>query len=416
MVRPRIFVSHSSQCTPEEGCRCRDYLLALDQHLDDLGCDPVVDKGVLSGGNEWNRKILREIKTCHGMVMLLSPHALKSYPVMEEGIVASAEHAASDGVFLILPITLPGVRRSSLPDSTLKKLNLGRLDMVDWPEGAGPGEPPEKIARSLRPLIERMGSLPYPAVTDFIAGRISDVSDAALEETAQILGVATIAYACDHSRYVVAQGLLAERPVQELGGSCAMRQALQHFLPQVKSKEHRDEIVDLVVPFARVPKKAADQLRDLGQGEGTRLALLQSGQSETPEMYVRRASETPASWVLRKAVPRNDGSSYIDGVVEEVRALLVEEVGMGFAYDDEQLRGLLVRHEAESGPFTVVLHELPDTDLVHRLLAVFPRLLYIFAHQQATAVPQLVGSATCLETLTSEQEADMVMTHRKFRR
>ncbi|PKV89187.1 TIR domain-containing protein [Streptomyces sp. TLI_146] len=413
MARPRIFLSHSSQCTPESGCDCRAYLLALEAHLVDLGCEPVVDKGVLNGGDTWYGKVLTEIKKCHGMIILLSPHALGSYYVMVEAIVADAERAGTDDAFVVLPVTLPGVRRRQLPDSGLGKLNLGRFDMVDWRRQDGPARPPEKIATSLRPLIERQGALPYPEVTDFLAGRISDLSDAALEHTAEILGVATFAYARGHSRYAVAQGLLTERPVENVGDSCAMRKAVKHFLPKVRSREHRQEIVDLVVPFARVPKKAAEQLRVVGESAGERVALLGSTLKETPDMYVRRASETPKPWLMSKPAPRHDGADFVESVIAEVRACVVASIGYGFECDDDTLRRLLARHEEESGPFTVVLYQPPDADLLDRLLAVFPRLLFVFAHQQAPTAPGRNGSVR-LAGLTPGQEQDMVITHGEF--
>ncbi|WP_406341161.1 toll/interleukin-1 receptor domain-containing protein [Streptomyces sp. NBC_00648] len=413
MARPRIFLSHSSQCTPESGCDCRAYLFALEAHLVDLGCEPIVDKGILSGGDTWYGKVLTEIKRCHGMIILLSPHALDSYYVMVEAIVADAERAGTGDAFVVLPVTLPGVRRRQLPDSGLGKLNLGRFDMVDWRRQYGPDRPPKKIATSLRPLIERQGAVPYPEVTDFIAGRISDLSDAALEHTAEILGVATFAYARGHSRYAVAQGLLAERPVQNVGDSCAMRKAVKHFLPKVKSREHRQEIVDLVVPFARVPKEAADQLRLVGASGGDRVALLGSTLKETADMYVRRASEAPDSWRVRKPAPRHDAADFVEGVIAEVRACVVDSIGWGFECDDEALRRLLARHEEESGPFTIVLYQPPDADLLDRLLVAFPRLLFVFAHQQAAAARGRAGSVR-LAGLTPGQEQDMVITHWEF--
>ncbi|MEU4350844.1 TIR domain-containing protein [Streptomyces sp. NPDC023838] len=415
MARPRIFLSHSSQCTPESGCDCRSYLLALEAHLVDLGCEPIVDKGILNGGDLWYGKVLTEIKKCHGMILLLSPHALDSYYVMVEAIVADAERAWTDDAFVVLPVTLPGVRRRQLPDSGLGKLNLGRFDMVDWRRQYGPDRPPAKIARTLRPLVERQGALPYPEVTDFLVGRISDLSDAALEHTAEILGVATFAYARAHSRYAVVQGLLAERPVENVGDSCAMRKAVKHFLPKVKSREHRQEIVDLVVPFARVPKKAADQLRLVGEGAGDRVALLGSTLKETPDMYVRRASETPDSWMVRKPAPRHDAADFVEGVIAEVRACVLDSIGFGMEHDDETLRRLLARHEAESGPFTIVLYQPPDAELLDRLLVAFPRLLFVFAHEQAATARGCRSSAR-IAGLTPGQEQDMVITHREFRK
>ncbi|WP_395365012.1 toll/interleukin-1 receptor domain-containing protein [Streptomyces sp. YH02] len=412
--RPRIFLSHSSsRCTVESGCQCRRYLESLERHLVDSGCDPVVDKGFLNGGDEWDEKVLKEIKTSHGMVILISPHALTSHYVMKEAIVATAEKVGSDDAFLILPVLLPGVRRSQLAGSGLEKLNLGRFDMVDWSSAAGPAQPPPKIAASLLPLVERLGGVPHPEVTDFVAGRMTDVPAAVLEQAATILGVPTLAHATDHSRHRVAQGLLAERPVRGPGDACALRSALKSVLPQVRLSEHRADIVDVVVPYARVPKADAERLRAVAHGAGDRVALLPAEHGETPDMYVRRASETPEPWTLCRPGPRLDVPGYVEGLLAEIRELLIEEIAWGFPCDDDELCDLLARHEQESGPFTVVLGRPPDPGLLDALLARFPRLLFLFAHRQAVASPGAAGRVR-LEGMTPGQEQDMIRTHRQF--
>ncbi|GKQ38816.1 toll/interleukin-1 receptor domain-containing protein [Streptomyces sp. A012304] len=413
MVRPRIFVSHSSRCTAATGCRCREYLLSLERHLTDLGCDPVVDKNILTGGDTWNSKLLHRIRHCHGMIVLLSPHALTSYHVMEEVIAATAQQAGDEKNFLILPLTLPGVRRAQLPDSRLGRANLGRYDMVDWTADAGPDRPPAKIGASLRPLLVRLGCLPHPELTEFVAELIAELSDAVLENSAKILGVATLAYADDTSRYFVAQGLLRERPVRDLGDPCDLRKALTLILPRIRRAEDRQTVVDVAVPFARVPRQAAEQLRRIGRAPSGRVALLRSTMNETPGMYVRRASEAPETWLLRKPVPRHHGAGFVEGVVAEIRGLLQKE----FTYDDpcsdEVLDRLLARHEEESGPVTIVFHQPPDAELVSRLLDEYRRLLFLFAHPQIGTDGALAGT-TALQALTPGQEQDMVYTHRDF--
>ncbi|GLF97924.1 toll/interleukin-1 receptor domain-containing protein [Streptomyces yaizuensis] len=413
MNRPRIFLSHSSSPCAQAGCDCRDYLLALEDHLRDRGCEPVVDRHVLAGGHEWNPTVLRHVKNCHGLILLLSPHALGSFYVLQEVTVAIAEHAAN-GHYLVLPVLLPGVRRRHLDGSMLEKLNLGRFDMVDWPADAGPTAPPARLDRTIGPLVERLGGVRHPEVTDYVAGRLTEVSDAALARTAGILGLATLAYATDHTRHLVAQGLLTERPVDSFGDPCALRLALAHVLPQVRTPEHRADIVDLVVPFARVPRDDAELLRRLVHDGGDRVVLLRAALSETPHLYIRRAGETPDSWVVRTAAPRPDGTGFAESLVAAVRDLLYEEIAMGMPCDAETLRRLLARHESESGPFTVVLHQRPDPSLVRALLTEFPRLLFLFAHQAQPAA-DISGGPLALRGMTHEQELDMVGTHRRFR-
>lgn len=413
MARPRIFLSHSSRCTAETGCQCRAYLCALEQHLVDLGCEPVIDKGVLTGGDGWREKLLVEIKRCQGMIILLSPHALASYYVNMEATAALTRQAGDADGFLILPVLLPGVDRDQLRDSPLGKLRLDDYDMAYWTADAGTDEPPAKIGESLGAVLARWDGLPYPELTKFLAGRIAELDESVLQDSARILGVALLAYARDTSRYYVAQGLLRERPVRDVGDRCDLRNALKLILPQVRVPEHRQEIVDVAVPFARVPKRAAEQLRQVGQSPSGRMALLRSELAETPGMYVRRASEAPEPWTLCKPVPRQRGADFIEGVVDEIRALLISELAYGIPCEDDTLRRLLVRHEEEFGPMTIVFHLLPDPALTSRLLVDFPYLLFVFAHQRADSVGES-GGMIMLEALTPGQEQDMVFTLLKF--
>ncbi|MEU1500501.1 toll/interleukin-1 receptor domain-containing protein [Streptomyces sp. NPDC005732] len=413
MARPRIFLSHSSRCTTESGCECRAYLCALEEHLLDLGCEPVIDKGVLTGGDGWREKLLIEIKRCQGMIILLSPHALNSYYVNMEATAALTQQAGNADGFLILPVVLPGVDRNQLRNSELSKLKLDDYDMATWTAEDGTANPPAKIRESLNAVLAKWDGLPYPELTKFLAGRIADLDESVLQDSATILGVTLLAYARDTARYYVAQGLLRERPVRDIGDRCDLRNALKLILPHVLAPEHRQEIVDVAVPFARVPKKAAEQLRQVGQSPSGRMALLQSELSETPDMYVRRASETPTPWTLRKPVPRQQGTDFIECVVEDIKALLIAELAMGMPCDDDALRRLLVRHEEESGPLTIVFHLLPDPALTGRLLVEFPHLLFVFADQRADSV-NAHGGMTTLEALTPGQEHDMVFTHLKF--
>lgn len=415
MARPRIFLSHSSsKCTAESGCRCVEYLDAMEAHVRSGGCDPVVDRSVLIGGVEWNEKVLREVKSAHGLIILISPHALESFYVMEEVVIATAERVASDDRYGIMPVLLPGVRRADLKGTGLEKLNLGRFDMVDWPAANGPEAPPDEVLAALRPLVERLGGVPYPEVTDFVAGLITDVSDAALEKTASVLGVATLAYATDHTRHLVAQGLLTERPVRHPGDRCALKDAFKSFLHQVREPACRADIVDTVVPFARVPKDDAEGLRRVASEDGERVALLRSTLGETPDMYVRRASESPEPWVVHKPVPGMGALGFAEELIAEIRDVLLHEILFDIPCDDATLDRYLAEREERSGPFTVVLHHPPDDRLLEILLAEFPRLLFLFAHEQAGA-DSAGGTRLRLEGMTLGQEQDMVRTHREFR-
>jgi hypothetical protein len=410
MARPRIFVSHSSgaQRCAEQGCACvahRDAVVAL---LEELGCDAVVDQGVLRAGDRWHAKLLRELACCQGMVLLISPHALDSYYVFEEALLSMFLWEVTEERFLVLPVMLPGAGRDELARSPMEKLDLGRLDMVDWTT-ADACAPPDRLGDRLRSLVERYGALPYPLVTEYVAARVEDVSPAALSDIARELGVAHLAYAHDHTHYVVSAGLLSERPVAGVGAACAMRKALHRLLPALRNQEDRREILDVVVPFARVPAAAAQELRTLcaTTPEG-RVALLTAQRTATAQMYVRRASELPLPWPMCTPVPR-PGMDFVDSVIAEIRDFLADE----FDVVDDEVHAWLALQEDESGPVTIVLGVQPDSEMVRRLLAEFPKLLFLFAHSRADAVGEL-AEHTRLTSLAPEQEREMRQTYRQF--
>jgi hypothetical protein len=415
MARPRVFVSHSSgaaKCAAQ-GCACvahREELVAL---LIELGCDPVVDQDVLRVGDEWHRKLMLELHRCQGTVLLLSPHAFDSEYVMQEAMLSVYRRTVSDGDFLVLPVLLPGARRGDLRGSRLAHLGLDRLDMADWGAPAGPGE----VADRLRLLVERHGALPYPEVTEYVASRIEQVPSWKLAEIADLLGVAHIAYASDHMNYVVSAGLLSERPVPEAGAACAMSKALRGLLPLLMQREHRQDVIDVVVPFARVPGTAATQLRELcGTALEGRVALLTALTTRTAELYIRRASESPDPWPVHTPVPR-PGMDFVDSVIADIREFLVDRFIVLDSFEDAKLHDWLAREEAESGPVTIVLGVQPDAGMVRRLLSAFPRLLFLFAHQEVEA-GEGPSEHTRLKALTPGQERDMLSTyqqlHRKF--
>ncbi|WP_223773177.1 hypothetical protein [Streptomyces sp. 135] len=160
-------------------------------------------------------------------------------------------------------------------------------------------------------------------------------------------------------------------------------------------------------------KADAERLRHVAFTGSDRIALLRAEHGEAADMYVRRASETPDPWALRRPAPRFDVTDYVEGLVAEIRELLVEEICWGISCDDDELRDLLARHEEESGPLTIVLQQPPDARLLDALVTHFPRLLFLFAHRQAVAAPGAADRVR-LDGMTPGQEKDMVRTHRQF--
>ncbi|MFD3615472.1 toll/interleukin-1 receptor domain-containing protein [Streptomyces sp. NPDC058676] len=411
MAPPRIFVSHSSgadKCAAG-GCACVAHREAVVTLLTELGCEPVVDQDVLRVGDEWHRKLTLELSRCQGTVLLLSPHAFESEYVMHEAVLSVLLREVTGERFLVLPVMLPGAGRDDLGGSLLAHLELERLDMADWATATGPAE----VTDRLRVLVERHGSLPHPEVTEYVASRLEQVPATRLSDIARLLGVAHIAYAADHMNHVVSAGLLSERPVAEFGAACAMRKALRGLLPLLRHREHRQDVVDMVVPFARVPGVAAAQLNDLcDTAPESRVALLTARTTKTAELYVRRASESPDPWPVHTPVPR-PGMDFVDSVIADVREFLLNRFLVFDTLDDDELHRWLAREEEESGPVTIVLGVQPDAEMLRRLLTAFPRLLFLFAHQEVDTGPS-PQEHTRLQALTPSQEHDMLSTYQQF--
>ncbi|GGO84234.1 toll/interleukin-1 receptor domain-containing protein [Wenjunlia tyrosinilytica] len=414
MAKPRVFVSHSSNSCDCAGNRCGDYRDAVVELVRDCGCVPVHDGHLLDVGDDWHAKVMAELLGCEGAAIVLSPHALKSPNVMEEALVAIALHEATGGRFRVMVVTLPSTSRRDLKGSLLERLNLRRFDMADWKRDAGPGRPPQRLRNLLEPLAEEYGALPFPRVTEFIAELIKGLAPPVLLETAQLLKVAAPTSMKEHLRYVVSAGLLSERPVEGLGAECALREALGRFLYLLTERERRQEIVDVVVPFARVPTAAARQLHALVEASRPqgRVALLSAQWPATADMYVRRASEMPTRWVMHKPVALS-GARFTEELVEDIAGFLSDKLCHGMPCGAEDLRRVMARHEKEKGPITIVLHLQPDPELLRTLVAEFPGLLFVFVHSRL-GPGEAATAATHLQSMPLGQEQDMLMTHHDF--
>ncbi|AXI80401.1 toll/interleukin-1 receptor domain-containing protein [Peterkaempfera bronchialis] len=394
MSRPRIFLSRSE---PEDcGCSCWPARRAMVELLESEGCEPVVvDKQTLVAGQEWMQAITDGMASAHGLLLILSAHALASPHVQNE--LAMAEFRHRSGSFPIMVVTLPEVSREELENGRLGSLSPTRRQLVAWNTGTDP----EEVRRELGPQLELLrAGMTGARVHQHVAHRLEDVDDHRLRQAADHLELPPAPLPA-LLRHRLAEGLLAERPsVQE---SDPLRGALVRLLPLPAAEPSR-EVIELSLIHARIPAAAAEQINRIVRLAELRFAVLVAAGTETARRYVHRASEDPLPWehfVVPVTAATGPMASLVDGVEEELR-----ERGL----DDE---AALREHEQDFGPVVAIVPHLPDPGLVAQLTTRFPvGLLFLFV------VPDDchggIEEERLLAGLSREGEEEMNRTIRSF--
>ncbi|WP_313896829.1 toll/interleukin-1 receptor domain-containing protein [Streptomyces sp. GC420] len=378
-------------------CNCWPARRAVMQVLRELDCEPiVVDRESLVPGQDWMEAISDGMGSAHGMLLIVSAHAIMSPHVQNE--LAMAELRNRHDGFPVMLLMLPEVDRDTLEKSRLGSLNPTRRQTVDWPDDGDL----EAIRRDIAPQLEliRVG-LNGSKVHHRVVHHLRDVDEPTLNRASATLGMPAEMLS-PLIRHRVATGLLMER--QSAPGNDPLRSALTELLPLQASTASR-ELIELSVTHARVPAADAARMHQTVQDEAPRVAVLPARFTDTARRYVHRVSEQPLPWDHFVA-PITAGAGVLDGLVEGIRDFLEDQIDV---YDDETLR----EHEHEFGPVVVIVPHPPDPDLVARLGAEFPvGILFLFVVDGA-----LVGAAgphTELEGLPEPREEEMNRTVRRF--
>ncbi|BEL04358.1 hypothetical protein Q0Z83_025490 [Actinoplanes sichuanensis] len=394
---PTVFISHSSTCS-DPGCGCaatRDAAVRLVEQAD---CRSILDVHELRIGEDWHQRLLEELSESRACIALLSPHALVSDHVFEELLLAKILSNLTGSTFRVLPVLVGGATRTQLKDSRLAKL---RLDMKHMPQWTAPKPAPLDLIEVLEGLHTTPPGFPAPVVHDTVAYHLRPLDAEILRRAATLLSLAGPQWPPALPR-TVAFGLLQERLLES--SPDPLRLALKQLLRRV-SMDGRSEVIDRVVPYARVPAEAGEQMRAVAARPSRRLAVLKTSDDRIPDFYLRRASTGDEPWVALRP-------SGAKPVVGEVRELLHQMLSNGIPpADDAELDRLIRRHEEEEGPIVVLLWQAPDQDLVTRLSAAFPRLSVIFVTEDGDAVPDAVS----LRALTETQERALVRLHEELR-
>ncbi|EGG47403.1 MULTISPECIES: toll/interleukin-1 receptor domain-containing protein [Streptomyces] len=396
MPGPHVFLSRSEPL--DCPCNCWPARRAMEELLRAEGCAPVVvDRESLVPGQEWMEAISDGMGSAHGMLLIVSVHALRSEHVQNELAMAELRNR-TDG-FPVILLMLPEVDLEALERSGLNSLNPTRRQTVEWPERGDL----EAVRRDIAPQLELMrAGLNDSRVHHQVVRHLREVPDRSLDRASATLGV-PLAGLSPLKQHRLASGLLAERPSEQEADADPLRAALTELLPLPGPGDSR-ELIELSVTHARVPGAEATRMREALCGAGPRVAVLPARSTDTARRYVHRATEQPLAWD-HFVVPITAGTGVLDGLVEGIRDLL-EDVDV---YDEETLR----EHERDFGPVVVIVPHPPDTDLVRALDAAFPvGVLFLFVVDG-----DLLGTAgahTLLDGLPAWREEEMNRTVRRF--
>lgn len=286
MSRPHVFLSRSE---PQKcGCSCWPARRAVVDLLVEEGCEPVVvDRDSLVPGQDWMEAISDGMGSAHGMLLIVSVHAIQSPHVQNE--LAMAELRNRHDGFPVILLMLPEVDLQALEKSRLGSLNPTRRQTVEWPGD----DDMEAVRRGIAPQLELMrAGLNGSRVHHRLVHHLREVDDPSLSRAGSTLGVAPEMLS-PLMRHRVASGLLTERRSEPEADP--LRAALTELLPLQALTASR-ELIELSVTHARVPAADASRMHEVLQDAPPRFAVLPARSTETARRYVHRASEQPLPW------------------------------------------------------------------------------------------------------------------------
>lgn len=395
MPGPHVFLSRSEPlgCT----CNCWPARRAMEELLHQEGCEPVVvDRESLVPGQDWMEAISDGMGSAHGMLLIVSSHALKSEHVQNE--LAMAELRNRHDGFPVILLMLPEVTLEALEKSGLGSLSPNRRQTVQW---SGKDDI-EAVRRDIGPQLDLMhAELSGAKVHHRVVHHLREVDAQSLSRAGATLGVPAETLS-PLMRHRLASGLLAERPSEP--ETDPLRSALTELLPLSRPDASR-ELIQLSVTHARVPAAEADRMRGVLDTGSPRIAVLPALSTDTARRYIHRASEQPLPWD-HFVVTLTAGAGVLGDLVQRIGEELLEEFDI---HDDETLR----EHEHDFGPVVVIVPHPPDTDLVRALDTAYPvGLLFLFVVDGELL--GATGAHTRLEGLPAWREEEMNRTVRRF--
>jgi hypothetical protein len=283
---PRIFISH---CAAHDK-RSQVVIDRLMRDFKDNDTELVWDRDLLQVGDDWNDRLLDEMETCDGAILLVGEPALKrSYVVLECTLLAQRKrHSEKWGgnLFELLLVLIGGLSPEDLADpskSYMKDINLGRYQ-------AGNDDNLDVLVEALKPRLQRLKiaygtSGPRRQLLSDVATQILSGKPGSVTKLATLLKIALPAWINSGSPELRAWAVAMEMPDKAL-------RMVGRALAEAKDDIDIDSalaIVERLAPF-RVPGDAAARIPEIA-ADFTRARCIEvnATSTETGRWYARLA-------------------------------------------------------------------------------------------------------------------------------
>jgi hypothetical protein len=155
LVLPKIFLSHSAKSEAAAAILEQIYF-----SLTDHAFDVLLDRARLREdvGRPWRDALNTWLELCHGAVVLLDEHAIRSAWVKQE-VAILAWRRLRDRRFLVVPILVPPVTVESLPELGFAPSDMASLQAITVLGREGPSFAREPAQQWLDILLQRFSEL-----------------------------------------------------------------------------------------------------------------------------------------------------------------------------------------------------------------------------------------------------------------
>jgi hypothetical protein len=227
--------------------------------LSDTDVQLVWDRELLAIGDDWDDRLLTEIESCDGAILLLSAAALtRPYVVMECTLLARRKRLSTkwDNTFELLSVLVGGVTPGDLANpekSHMTELGLGRYQAGD---DRDLGVLVESLKARLEPLrLVRRRNGPRDLLLSDIARQLTSSKPGSDTKVATLLGIELPPWVQTASPAVRALAVADAMPGKKLR---AVGRALAEAKDDIKQPDAM-AIVERLAPFA-VPSEAAARI------------------------------------------------------------------------------------------------------------------------------------------------------------
>jgi len=386
----RIFVSHCSK----HDTRSAEVMQRLLADLTDGEVELIWDRDLLGVGDDWHDKLLTEMESCHGAILLLSAAALqRPYVVMECTLLAWRKRHSEKwegNTFELLPVLVGGVTPEDLVDparSRVKDLGLGRYQ-------AGNDQSLDALVNSLRAPLERLRlahrrNRPRDLLLSDIARQLESSkpgSDAKLASLLRIDLPAWVQSASVKFRTSAVAAAMPDKNLREVG------RALVEAKDDITEKDAL-AIVERLAPFA-VPGEAAARIPEVALDLTSAKAFeINVEHLHTGRWYAQLAFGSMLRTKMAEVTNADSGLGSTH-LFEEIVESVMEAVG------SETLDEALAELQNMGTPFFVLIPcTRPSSDVVSKVHERFPTitLLFLCGSEPSTANP--AANVTLLEPL-----------------